>query len=100
MQALDDLVEAVVNKLQSNVALDNTYLVFTSDNGWHQGEHRIMSGKGTPYEESIRDVYSGLPHGFGGAGADLVGGFYPCAVRLEAILRQVPEQPLGHLAPR
>jgi N-acetylglucosamine-6-sulfatase len=54
LQAVDDLVEAVVNKLQSKGVLDNTYVVFTSDNGWHQGEHRIMSGKGTPYEESIR----------------------------------------------
>src|SRR5215208_108690 len=54
LQAVDDLVEAVVNKLQSNGALDNTYIVFTSDNGWHEGEHRIMSGKGRPYEESIR----------------------------------------------
>jgi hypothetical protein len=28
--------------------------VFTSDNGWHHGEHRIKSGKAKPYEESIR----------------------------------------------
>jgi len=28
--------------------------VFTSDNGWMQGEHRIPSGKVVPYEESIR----------------------------------------------
>jgi N-acetylglucosamine-6-sulfatase len=54
LQAVDDLVEAVVNKLKSNGVLDNTYVIFTSDNGWHQGEHRIMSGKGRPYEQSIR----------------------------------------------
>ena len=34
--------------------LSNTYIVFTSDNGWHHGEHRIRSGKGRPYEEDIR----------------------------------------------
>jgi arylsulfatase A-like enzyme len=33
--------------------LDNTYVVFTSDNGMHLGEHRISHGKGRPYEESI-----------------------------------------------
>lgn len=28
--------------------------MFTSDNGWMQGEHRIRNGKIVPYEESIR----------------------------------------------
>jgi N-acetylglucosamine-6-sulfatase len=54
LQSVDDLVEAIVNTLQSNGALDSTYVMFTSDNGWHHGEHRIKSGKGMPYEESIR----------------------------------------------
>jgi N-acetylglucosamine-6-sulfatase len=53
LQAADDLVEAVVNKLQSVGALGNTYVVFTSDNGMHLGEHRISHGKGRPYEESV-----------------------------------------------
>ncbi len=53
LQSVDELVEAVVNKLQSDGALDNTYVVFTSDNGFHLGEHRIQSGKEQPYEESI-----------------------------------------------
>jgi|SRR5215207_8922677 len=54
LQAVDDLVERVVNKLRSDGALNNTYVVFTSDNGWHHGEHRIPKGKAQPYEESIR----------------------------------------------
>ena len=54
LQALDDLVEAVVNELQNVGALGNTYVVFTSDNGWHHGEHRIPKGKARPYEENIR----------------------------------------------
>jgi N-acetylglucosamine-6-sulfatase len=53
MQALDELVAGVVNKLQNTGALQNTYIVFTSDNGWHHGEHRIPEGKAQPYEESI-----------------------------------------------
>jgi arylsulfatase A-like enzyme len=53
LQAVDDLVEAVVNKLHSRGALGNTYVVFTSDNGFHLGEHRIPDGKARPYEESI-----------------------------------------------
>ena len=31
--------------------MDNTYIFFTSDNGWHHGEHRIAERKGRPYEE-------------------------------------------------
>jgi N-acetylglucosamine-6-sulfatase len=54
LQAVDDLVEAVVGKLRNAGALNNTYLVFTSDNGWYHGEHRFKSGKYHPYEESIR----------------------------------------------
>jgi N-acetylglucosamine-6-sulfatase len=54
LQALDDLVEGIYNKLHSSGQLSNTYIVFTSDNGYHSGEHRIIHGKGRPYEEDIR----------------------------------------------
>jgi N-acetylglucosamine-6-sulfatase len=53
LQALDDLVKAVVNELGAEGVLNNTYVVFTSDNGWHHGEHRIPRAKATVYEESI-----------------------------------------------
>ena len=53
LQALDDLVEEVVSKLQDEGELDNTYVVFTSDNGWQQGEHRIPEGKTWAYEQNI-----------------------------------------------
>jgi N-acetylglucosamine-6-sulfatase len=54
LQAVDDLVAAVVRKLGEQGVLSNTYIVFTSDNGFHHGEHRIQRDKGTPYEESVR----------------------------------------------
>jgi N-acetylglucosamine-6-sulfatase len=53
LQSLEDLVTAVVTKLDNAGVLGNTYIVFTSDNGWHHGEHRIPDGKQQPYEESI-----------------------------------------------
>ena len=34
--------------------LDNTYLIFTSDNGFMQGQHRLHQGKFAPYEPSIQ----------------------------------------------
>jgi N-acetylglucosamine-6-sulfatase len=52
LQAVDDLVEGVVNKLNNAGVMRNTYIFFTSDNGWHHGEHRIPAGKWRPYEES------------------------------------------------
>jgi hypothetical protein len=53
MQAVDELVADVVQALEQEGQLDNTYLFFTSDNGFHVGEHRLPPGKGTIYEEDI-----------------------------------------------
>jgi arylsulfatase A-like enzyme len=55
LQAVDDLVEGVVNHLSATGEVDNTYIVFFSDNGLEQGEHRITDGKRRPYEESIKE---------------------------------------------
>ncbi len=52
--AVDDLVEDVVDKLAALGILDSTYIIFTSDNGFHWGEHRLGPGKTRPYEEDIR----------------------------------------------
>jgi len=52
--AVDEGVAAVVRALRKTGELDNTLIVFTSDNGFLQGEHRVASGKVFPYEPSIR----------------------------------------------
>lgn len=54
LQAVDDLVEGVVDTLNSVNAMDNTYIFFTSDNGFHHGEHRVPEQKWRPYEEDVR----------------------------------------------
>jgi N-acetylglucosamine-6-sulfatase len=54
LQAVDDLVAGVVGKLKEKGVLGNTYIFFTSDNGWHLGEHRIPAKKARPYEEDVR----------------------------------------------
>jgi arylsulfatase A-like enzyme len=54
MLALDDMVETLINTLQATGQLSNTYVVFSSDNGWHQGEHRLPAGKSRLFEEDIR----------------------------------------------
>jgi arylsulfatase A-like enzyme len=54
LQAADELVEDLIQTLESTDQLENTYIFFVSDNGFHLGEHSLPSGKGTPYEEDIR----------------------------------------------
>lgn len=54
LQAVDDMVETVVGALAETGRLENTYVVYTSDNGFHMGEHRLFVGKTTAYEEDIR----------------------------------------------
>ena len=50
--AVDEMVGSLVEELEAAGELDNTYIVFTSDNGWFAGEHRFESGKDRAYEES------------------------------------------------
>jgi N-acetylglucosamine-6-sulfatase len=52
MLAVDEMVASLVEELEAAGELENTYIFFTSDNGWQDGEHRIRSGKNRPYEES------------------------------------------------
>jgi len=53
LQAVDELVARVLWALQINGELDQTYVLFTSDNGFHMGEHRFRPGKYTAYEEDV-----------------------------------------------
>lgn len=52
--AVDDLVERLVDALADTGQLERTVILFTSDNGYLLGEHRISNQKYYPYEESIR----------------------------------------------
>jgi N-acetylglucosamine-6-sulfatase len=52
--AVDDHVAKLVEALRKTDQLQNTLIVFLSDNGWLQGEHRITGDKFLPYEESLR----------------------------------------------
>ncbi|MBI3948840.1 MAG: sulfatase [Acidobacteria bacterium] len=52
--AVDEMIERIISALTVGDELKNTYILFTSDNGFHLGEHRLARGKDTPYEEAIR----------------------------------------------
>lgn len=52
--AVDEAVARIVEALRQAGELDDTLIVFTSDNGFFHGEHRIAQGKILLYEPSIR----------------------------------------------
>ena len=54
MLAVDEMVGRLMDALDKRGELENTFIFFTSDNGWHAGEHRLDTGKWTPYEEDVR----------------------------------------------
>ena len=54
MLGVQDLVDQVIDALSRTGELDRTFLVFTSDNGYHLGQHRMPEGKDTYFEEDIR----------------------------------------------
>jgi len=51
---VDDAVEQTVQALEEAGELDDTIVMFTSDNGYFLGEHRIRQGKILPYDPALR----------------------------------------------
>ncbi|KAJ5156332.1 hypothetical protein N7492_009135 [Penicillium capsulatum] len=68
LQGVDELVESLVTRLEASDQLDNTYIIYTSDNGFHIGQHRLPPGKTCGFEEDIRVPLfirgPGVPAGF------------------------------------
>lgn len=52
--AVDEAVAAIVERLRALGQLERTYIVFTSDNGFRLGHHRLGVGKETTFDEDIR----------------------------------------------
>ena len=52
--SVDDLVEELITNLDDLGVLDNTYVLFTSDNGYRLGQFRMPQGKFHTYENDIR----------------------------------------------
>jgi arylsulfatase A-like enzyme len=53
LQAVDEMVEQIVQLLEERDLLDNTYIIYTSDNGYHIGQHRLPPGKTCSFETDI-----------------------------------------------
>ena len=65
--AVDEGVKRIIDKLDAEGELDNTYVIYTSDNGFMQGEHRVRQGKMLPYDASTHLPFlirgPGIPRG-------------------------------------
>ena len=53
LQVVDNFVGKMVSNLKKSGKLENTYFMFTTDNGYHLGQHRMEAGKNTPYVEDV-----------------------------------------------
>ena len=52
--SVDDAVGSVLGALSRSGELENTLIIYTSDNGFFHGEHRVRSEKILPYEPGLR----------------------------------------------
>ncbi|MGH2961276.1 MAG: sulfatase family protein [Solirubrobacterales bacterium] len=54
LRSVDRGINQIVQALEHTGDLQNTVMVFTTDNGFYFGEHRIARDKTQPYEEALR----------------------------------------------
>ncbi|KAM0420921.1 hypothetical protein ACHAPT_011311 [Fusarium lateritium] len=54
LQGVDEIVEQVIHQLGEASLLEDTYIVYSSDNGFHLGQHRLPPGKECGFDEDIR----------------------------------------------
>ena len=57
LRGVDEGVGRILSRLRRSGQLENTYVIFTSDNGMFHGEHRIAYGKFLPQEPSSRQPF-------------------------------------------
>jgi N-acetylglucosamine-6-sulfatase len=54
MQSVDDMITTIEATLAADGLSNDTYIVFSSDNGFHMGQYRLMPGKLTAFDSDIR----------------------------------------------
>ncbi|KIX03915.1 uncharacterized protein Z518_07468 [Rhinocladiella mackenziei CBS 650.93] len=53
LQSVDEMIDELFTRLAAYDILDNTYVFYSSDNGFHIGQHRLQPGKVCGFEEDI-----------------------------------------------
>jgi arylsulfatase A-like enzyme len=54
VQAVDQMIGRLQQTLKQEGLLDDTYIVFSSDNGFHLGQYRLLPGKMTAFDTDIK----------------------------------------------
>jgi N-acetylglucosamine-6-sulfatase len=54
VQAVDRMIGRIESELAAKGLAQSTYIMFSSDNGLHMGEHRLLTGKLTAFDTDIR----------------------------------------------
>ncbi|KAI0477084.1 arylsulfatase [Xylariaceae sp. FL0804] len=67
LQGVDEVVHDAIDLLAQKGVLNNTYVIYTADNGYHICTHRAGSGKALPYGEDTNVPFAvrgpGIPSG-------------------------------------
>ena len=53
LQAVDEIIKGLITRLEDYGVLENTYILYTTDNGYHISQHRLNPGKECGFEEDI-----------------------------------------------
>ncbi|KAK6220639.1 hypothetical protein LQW54_002084 [Pestalotiopsis sp. IQ-011] len=67
LQGVDEIMEDVIALLEQKGVMNNTYFIYTTDNGYHIGTHRMPAGKASFFAEDTNLPFAvrgqGIPSG-------------------------------------
>ncbi|KAF9878012.1 arylsulfatase precursor [Colletotrichum karsti] len=89
LKGVDDIIDDVVGMLGDHDALDNTYIIYSTDQGYHLGTHRAGVGKSLPYLEDTNIPLAvrgpGIPKGAVSSNPSLVVDFAPTFLEIAGL---------------